>query len=76
MKDLTVSKSVLCDGVIARQMVREGSGEGERRPTDFRVAVLARLGMLGLFSFDPVHIGVFTLKNFLFPFLHVIEEYL
>ena len=32
--------------------------------------------MLGLFSFDPVHIRVLALEDFLFPFLHPIEEYL
>lgn len=32
--------------------------------------------MFGLLSFDPAHIGVLVLKDFLLPFLHPIQEYL
>jgi hypothetical protein len=32
--------------------------------------------VFGLFSFDPIHVRVLALEDFLFPFLHAIEEYL
>ena len=32
--------------------------------------------MFGLFPFDPVHVRVFALEDFLFPFLHPIEKHL
>jgi len=32
--------------------------------------------VLVLFPFDPIHIRILALENFLFPLLHSIEEYL
>ena len=29
-----------------------------------------------LFSFDPVHVRILALEDFLFPLLHPVEEYL
>ena len=52
------------------------SGGVETRPTDCRIGILTRSGVLGLFPFYPVHIRVLALEDFLFPFLHSIEEYL
>jgi hypothetical protein len=56
--------------------VSGGSRGAGGRPTDCRVAISIGLGVFGLFAFDPIHVRVLSLEDFLFPFLHPVEEYL
>lgn len=75
---LTRLKIVLCDNVISGQMDMSEDRRGtERRPTEFRVTASDRLRASGLFLLDPSHaILVLVVEDFLFPVLHLIEEFL